>query len=415
MLFEIKVPEAGFGVTEAVILEWKKKIGEKVQEGETLVIVETDKVAVEIPALATGVLIEIRFKKGESAPVGGVLGIIAEQGDAEAVQVKEPMREAEKRERVAAIAGLANAGESRSLPIDASDAAGAQERRRISPLARKIAEREGIDLSQIAAGSGPGGRITKADVLGLGPKRKPAEAERREVSQETEEVEKIKFVGWRKVIADRMISSAREVPQGKTLVEIDVTDLANLLRSVKERGSGQKINYLPFLMKAIQAGVEVTPEVNAYCYDDGFILQKELNIGVAVDVGEKLLVPVVKKVREKSILELAEEIQELAERARTESLKPEDVQGGTMTVTNLGPFDVYAAVPLILQPQTTIVALGTVREQPWVSNGSIETRKKVMVTGVFDHRVVNGAPGARFLKRIKDELEDLNALFLRMR
>jgi pyruvate/2-oxoglutarate dehydrogenase complex dihydrolipoamide acyltransferase (E2) component len=112
---------------------------------------------------------------------------------------------------------------------------------------------------------------------------------------------------------------------------------------------------------------------------------------------------------------LADEIQELAERARTESLKPEDVQGGTITVTNLGPFDVYAAVPLILQPQTTIVALGTVTEQPWVRNGSIETRKKVMVTGVFDHRVVNGAPGARFLKRIKDELEDLNALFLKMR
>jgi len=415
MLFEIKVPEAGFGITEAVIVEWNKKIGEKVQEGETVVTVETDKVVVEIPALATGVLVEIRYKKGEPAPVGDVLGIIAEEGDAEAFPVKEFMAEAEERETVAAISGVANDEESKSLPSDVSAAPGAQERRKITPVARKIAEREGIDLSQIAVGSGPGGRITKEDVLKLGPKRQPAEVERREVSQEIEDAEKIKFVGWRKVIADRMLSSAREVPQGRTLVEIDVTDLANFIRSVKKRGGGQRITYLPFLMKAIQAGIEVTPEVNAYCYDDGFVLQKELNIGVAVDVGEKLVVPVVKKVRDKSILELTDEIQELAQRARTERLKPEDVQGGTITVTNLGPYDVYAAEPLILQPQTTIVAMGMVREQPWLRDGSIEMRKKVMITGVFDHRAVNGAPGARFLKRIKDDLEDVNALILRMR
>jgi pyruvate/2-oxoglutarate dehydrogenase complex dihydrolipoamide acyltransferase (E2) component len=211
-----------------------------------------------------------------------------------------------------------------------------------------------------------------------------------------------------------MVSSAR-VPQGRTVVEIDVTDLAGLIRSLKEQGDGPNVTYLPFLMKAIQAGIEDIPEVNAYCYEDGFVLQKELNIGVAVDVDEKLIVPVVKNVRDKSILELAEGIKTLAGNARNNTLKPEDVQDGTITITNLGPYDVYAAMPLILQPQTTIIAMGTVREQPAVVNGSIEIRKKVMVTGVFDHRAVNGAPGARFLKTVKSHLENLNKMILGLR
>lgn len=415
MLYEIKVPEAGFSVKEAVIVQWHKKIGQKIQEGEVAVTVETDKVTVEIPTLATGVLVEIRFKKGESAPIGAVLGIIAEERDAAAMGIKESASKMAEQAPVAAVSGEAREKEPGFLPGGVSTGVAATERRKISPLARKIAEEEGIDLSQIPVGTGPGGRVTKEDVLDLVSKRRAAQGERRDISQAPEDAEKIRFVGWRKVIADRMISSARNVPQGRTIMEVDVTDLAKFIKSMKERREGPRITYLPFLMKAIQAGVEVSPEVNAYCYDDGFVLKKELNIGVAVDVGEKLVVPVVKRVHDKSILRLAEDIQELAHKARTDALKPEDVQGGTMTITNLGPYDVYAAEPLILQPQTTIIAMGTVREQPWVTDGSIEMRKKVMITGVFDHRAVNGAPGARFLKRIKDHLEDINNLLLMLR
>lgn len=403
MLYEIRVPEAGFSVKEAVILEWHKKIGEKVEEGETIVTVETDKVTVEIPSLSSGVLVEIRHQKGETVPVGAVLGIIDEEGEAAVVTGKES----------ASIEGLGT--KIPSVTADVPSEAGAEMRRKISPVARKMAEKEGVDLSRIAVGSGPGGRITKEDVLKLMARKERAEPETGEAPQRIEETEKVLFVGWRKVIADRMISSAREVPQGRTLIEIDVTDLAELIRSVKNRDDGIRMTYLPFLMKAIQAGIEVTPEVNAYCYDDGFVLQKELNIGVAVEVGEKLVVPVVKRVRDKSILALAKEIRELAEKARSERLKPEDVQEGTITITNLGPYDVYAAVPLILQPQTSIVAIGTVREAAGVVNGSIQVRKKVMVTGVFDHRAVNGAPGARFLKTVKNHLEDLSNLVLGLR
>jgi pyruvate dehydrogenase E2 component (dihydrolipoamide acetyltransferase) len=168
-------------------------------------------------------------------------------------------------------------------------------------------------------------------------------------------------------------------------------------------------------MKAVQVGMEAAPEINAYCYEDGFILQRELNIGVAVDLGEKLIVPVVKGVPEKSILELAEEVRNLAEKARAEKLEAKDVEGGTITLTNLGPFGAYAAVPLILQPQTTIIGIGASREVPSVVNGAIEIRKRMMITGVFDHRVINGAAGARFLGEMKRVLEDPKALMLKMR
>lgn len=412
-MYEIKVPEIGFSVKEATVLEWTKNIGEMVEEDQTIVIVETDKVAVEVPALASGILAEIRFQKGEVAPVGAVLGLIADAAEAGAVASQGLSTAAKEDDTAAAVsvaneiqAGQAAAGGKNDSPVAA--------KRKISPVARKIARKENVDLSEIAVGSGPGGRITKEDVLKLVSKKKVDKGEMRETPQEADEAEKIPFVGWRKVIADRMVSSAR-VPQGRTVVEIDVTDLAGLIRSLKEQGGGPNVTYLPFLMKAIQAGIGNIPEINAYCYEDGFVLQKELNIGVAVDVDEKLIVPVVKKVRDKSILELAEEIRTLAGKARNNGLKPEDVQDGTITITNLGPYDVYAAMPLILQPQTTIVAMGTVREQPAVVNGSIEIRKKVMVTGVFDHRAVNGAPGARFLKTVKSHLENLNKMILGLR
>lgn len=414
MLYEITMPQAGFSITEGVIVGWNRKVGERVQRDEPIVTVETDKVAVEVPAQAAGVLVEVRFQKGDAAPVGSVLGLIAEEGDAEAVAAMSSMQRAGEEKVVRPATSL---DETHAPTVTAAAAAPAPGKRSISPVARKIAEEEGVDLSRIEVGTGPGGRIVKEDVLRLARDAKTAAAAAAPppAVEQASTPGKVMFVGWRKVIADRMSSSAREVPQGRTLVEVDVTELSNLIQAVKKRIAAPKMTYLPFLMKAIQAGIEVTPEVNAYCYEDGYVIQRELNIGMAVDLGEKLIVPVIKKVQGKSILELAEEVQTLALRAREGRLKPEDVQGGTITITNLGPFDVYAAVPLILQPQTAIIALGSVREQPWVSNGSIEMRKKTMVTGVFDHRAVNGAPGARFLKRVKGCLEELSDLLLWMR
>jgi len=401
MLYEIKVPEAGFSITEGTVVQWHKNVGEKVQEGETLVSVETDKVVVEIPARYTGVLIEIKHEVGEIVPIGAVLGVIQAEGE------ERPIPAGETRDRIST--------EKEPLAAGTRTIGSEKERRNISPLARDIARREGIDLSKISVGSGPGGRIVKEDVLKLLHKKEFLEAETEKTPVKMETQEKVKFTGWRKVIADRMISSARNVPQASTIMEMDVTEIARLIASTRGGPDQVRLTYLPFIMKAVQVGMEVAPEINAYCYDDGFILQRELNIGVAVDLGEKLIVPVVKGVRDKSIPELAEEVRNLAEKARAEKLEAKDVEGGTITLTNLGPFGAYAAVPLILQPQTTIIGIGASREIPSVVNGSIEIRKSMMITGVFDHRVINGASGARFLREMKTHLEDPKVLILRMR
>ena len=401
MLYEIKVPEAGFSITEGTVVQWHKNVGEKVQEGETLVSVETDKVVVEIPARYTGVLIEIKHEVGEIVPIGAVLGVIQAEGE------ERPIPAGETRDRIST--------EKEPLAAGTRTIGSEKERRNISPLARDIARREGIDLSKISVGSGPGGRIVKEDVLKLLHKKECLEAETEKTPVKMETQEKVKFTGWRKVIADRMISSARNVPQASTIMEMDVTEIARLIASTRGGPDQVRLTYLPFIMKAVQVGMEVAPEINAYCYDDGFILQRELNIGVAVDLGEKLIVPVVKGVRDKSIPELAEEVRNLAEKARAEKLEAKDVEGGTITLTNLGPFGAYAAVPLILQPQTTIIGIGASREIPSVVNGSIEIRKSMMITGVFDHRVINGAAGARFLREMKTRLEDPKALMLKMR
>ena len=414
MEYEIKVPQAGFSITEGTIVQWHKGVGQKVQEGETVVSIETDKVVVEIPAQCTGILIEIKYEAGETVPIGSVLGVIRGEGE-EKVVPSEPLRDRmEKRqEPFAAIPGTEEMEE--TIPPAGNISAPEKRCRNISPLARTIAKREGVDLSKISVGTGPGGRIVKEDVLRLVQKKEVIVPETRRPQERIEDEEKVQFKGWRKVVADRMISSARNVPQASTLMEIDVVEIARMIASSKAGPDQVRLTYLPFIMKAIQFGIRVAPEINAYCYEDGFVLQKDLNIGIAVDLGEKLIVPVVKGVREKSILELAEEVRNLAERARAEKLEPKDVEGGTITITNLGPFGAYAAVPLILQPQTTIIGIGAVQEEPSVVNGSIEVRKKMMVTGVFDHRVINGASGARFLREMKTHLEDPKGLILRMR
>lgn len=414
MFYEIKVPEAGFSITEGTVVEWHKNVGEGVKEGETIVSVETDKVVVEIPAQYAGVLIEIKHEVGETVPVGSVLGVMQGEGKEKIVSGEEMRGRVEERQR--SLTAPPEMEEKQQTTLRAGRFSTPQkEKRNISPLAKDIARREGIDLSMISVGTGPGGRIVKEDVLNLLNKKGSAEVEVKEAPGKAEPQEKVKLTGWRKVIADRMLSSARNVPQASTLMEIDVTEIASLIASTKGQPNQTRLTYLPFIMKAVQVGMQVAPEINAYCYDDGFILQRDLNIGVAVDLGEKLIVPVVKAVQGKSILELAEEVRTLAEKARTGKLDPKDVEGGTITLTNLGPFGAYAAMPLILQPQTTIIGIGAVREEPSVVKGAIEIRKKMMVTGVFDHRVINGAAGARFLREMKTHLEDPKVLILKMR
>jgi len=409
MLYEIKVPETGFSVTQGTVVKWHFRVGDRVSKDDTVVSVETEKISVEIPAAVSGILSEIRYDVGSLVQVGAVLGCISDD-EAEVVldeAIEKPV-------------SVRRTGEGLEMPEGPSFAQEGR-RRSITPLARNVARALNIDLERVAEGIGPKGRITKADVL------KFAESMRsdREVEQEKSPVtvmeeaskdgEVIKLTGWRKVIADKMTASWKETPMICQSIVIDVTELTDFISSLKDTKNLPRLTYLPFLMKAVQAGIRITPEVNAYCYPDRFIIQKNLNVGVAIDVQGKLIVPVVKHVHEKSIIQISEELKELIEKARNGKMETKDVQDGTITISNMGVTGIDGGFSMILPPQTAIICAFTVREVPVVINGSIAIRKCMGVSISYDHRAVQGAPGARFSKEFQLRLEDVKSLLLTLR
>ena len=407
MLHEIKVPETGFGIAEATIVEWFKRIGDAVQEGDPIVAVETEKVNVEIPAPGNGILTEIRCQVGDVVPVGDVLGIITAEAQA---NVSDQIKPSQARNESVKPS-------SEKLSLQDSETV---KRKRISRLAKTIARKKGLDLSLISSGSGPGGRITKEDVLKMLQQKNDQTAPQH---VETEPVfspavqtpvadKKVTLTRWRKVIADRLTASWTEIPHHAQSIDIDVTELSDYIIETQNDSSIPRLTYMPFIMKAIQAGIKVTPEINAHCYGDHYIIRHDLNIGIAVDANGKLIVPVVKQVQNKSIADLALELKSLVARAREDKLEPQDVQDATITISNVGPLGLYSGFSIIVPPQTTIVCVGAVREVPAVIDGSIEIRKKMFVTNSYDHRAVHGGPASRFFAEMRDKIESLKSLLL---
>lgn len=410
-MVEIKMPEAGFSITEGTVIEWYKEVGDSIKEGENVVCVETDKLAVDIPAERSGVLNEVKYRAGEVVTVGEVMGIMleGEEKPPEAGDEALPKAEAEI------------TGES----VQVKEKARMEEGRKISPAAKAVARSKGIDLSQIVTGSGPHGRIVKQDVIDFitryDVERKetlaaPAATSKTSVMSTAgvKPGQRVEFKGWRKVIADRMLASKTEIPHYTMSVEADVTELSHFIQRIREL-EGLRITYLPFMMKALEHGIQEVPIVNAHCDGKGFTVLEEINMGIAIDLGEKLLVPVIKDIRSKSVLELVDELGVLIKKTRDERLEPSDVEGGTMTLTNVGMFQIHSATSVILQPQVSIIYMGTAREAPGVRDGRIEIRKKMICGSTFDHRVVNGASGGRFLMKVKEYLEDMGRFVMHLR
>jgi len=407
MLHEIKVPETGFGIAEATIVEWFKSIGDEVQEGEPIVSVETEKVNVEIPAPGRGILMEIRCQVGDVVPVGEVLGVITSKDEA-------------------GVFDKMDSGKTQDVPEMQSDAkqnlkaAARDQRKRVSRLAKTIARAKDVDLSLIPSGSGPGGRITKEDVLQYVRYKKDQVESRDEISEaivpSTAQApiadKKVELTHWRKVIADRLTASWTEIPHHAQSIDIDVTELSHYIAETQNDSFIPRLTYMPFLMKAIQAGINVTPEINAHCFGEHYVIRHDLNIGIAVDANGKLIVPVVKQVQNKSIVDLAAELKSLVSRAREDKLEPKDVQNATITISNVGPLGLYSGFSIIVPPQTTIICIGAVREVPAVIDGSIKIRKKMFVTNSYDHRAVHGGPASRFFAEMRDKLESLKSLLL---
>jgi pyruvate dehydrogenase E2 component (dihydrolipoamide acetyltransferase) len=408
-MIKIRMPEAGFSITEGTVVQWYRELGDRVLEGENVVCVETDKLTVDIPAEKGGVLQEVRYTSGEIVPVGEVMGIILEENESPPDSGDQVKREVKKTVR------------SDSVPIDTKPQSPAESIRRISPAAKAMARAKGIDLSSIAEGSGPHGRLVKQDVLdfmakgGVGKEVNALSADQKVAGPAaTSPGQRVEFTGWRKVIADRMLSSKTEIPHYTMSVEADVTELSKIIERVRQN-EGVRITYLPFMMKALEVGIQEVPQVNAYCDGKGFTVIEVINMGIAVDLGEKLLVPVIKDVRGRSVLELIPELDALIKKTREDRLEPRDVEGGTITLTNVGMFQIHSATSVILQPQVSIIYMGTAREVPGVCDGKIEIRKKMIFGSTFDHRVVNGASGGRFLMKVKECLEDMGTLTLHLR
>jgi 2-oxoglutarate dehydrogenase complex dihydrolipoamide succinyltransferase (E2) component len=384
---DVMMPQMGESVAEGTIVRWIKKVGDKVDRDEPLFEISTDKVDAEIPSPAAGILSEIRANEGDTVPVNSVVAVIGTGTETPAprpasartpspVKTAAPVKEAE--------------------PENAS-------RDRTSPLVRQIAKEHNVDLS-LVHGTGIGGRVTKDDVLAFvaGPGQERPDGQERQDRQDGRErregdrVEKMSVM--RKKIADHMIASRRTSAHVHTVFEVDFSTIAK----VRE---GRKISYLSFIVKAAADALRAFPILNASVDGDTIVYHQDVNIGVAVALESGLIVPVVKHADTQSLAEIGERVADLAGRARSRQLKPEDVAGGTFTVTNPGAFGALLGTPIINQPQVAILGVGAIDKRPVVEGDSVVARLTAVLTLGFDHRIIDGAVADQFMAHIKRALE----------
>ncbi|MDA3943613.1 MAG: dihydrolipoamide acetyltransferase family protein [Bacteroidetes bacterium] len=437
--FEIVMPKMGESVIEATITRWMKGVGDTVEEDDPIVEIATDKVDSEIPSPVEGKIVEAFFSEGDVVAVGKVIAIVEiegeeeeEAGDASAEKTAEPAvekkTEAEKPEETAV--DEKKSAESNSA-VSYADAD-----RFYSPLVKQIAKTENISLQELESieGSGKDGRVNKNDVLsflenrGAAPKAdkaadktadkqaaKPAQAEAPKVSAGAGD-QVIQMDRMRRLIADHMVMSKQVSPHVTSFIDVDVTNIVNWRNKVKDsfqKREGQKITYTPIFFEAAAKALKDYPQVNASVDGYNMVLRKNINIGMATALPNgNLIVPVIKNVDEKNLLGITKNVNDLANRARNNKLDPDEIQGGTFTITNFGSFDSLTGTPIINQPQVAILAVGAIRKQPAVLEtemGDVIAIRHIMILALaYDHRIVDGALGGLYLKRMKELLENFD-------
>jgi len=418
--FTVVMPQVAETVTEGTVTRWLKSPGDRVERYEPLVEVNTDKVDVEIPSPVKGTLKEVLAPEGAVVQVGQPLALIEEAEAAEAIRPETPPIAEAGREVPQAPAEAERAAAEAEAPA-AAEAPATPQRPRATPRVRRVAEELGVDLSQVQ-GTGPGGRITEEDVRRHAAQREavpaaarpqapppPREAARPPAAEE--EVEKVPLTAIRRTIAQRMAASAFSAPHAWLMMEADVTGLVRLRQALKdefERREGVDLTYLPFVIRAVAEGLRRHPYLNASWSDDGILLRKRINIGIAVATEQGLLVPVVRDADRLSIAGLARAIADLAGRARAGRLTLEDVQGGTFTVDNTGVFGSVATMPIIFPGQAAILTSEAIRPQVRVlENEAIAVRQVMNLCLSFDHRIVDGHQAAAFVAFVKERLESI--------
>lgn len=398
------MPQMGESIFEGTITKWLKNVGDRVERDEPLFEISTDKVDSEIPASASGILSEILFQEGETVEINTVVAVI----DDEEGTVQDS-------------SGAGNA----VLPQESEQTTGrnlqpeaADPRRgiRASPLVRRMAQEEGIDLREIE-GTGLGGRITKRDILNyLSERERIAEVTRPLVQQAQEGLEPapseqdeiVPMTAMRRSIAEHMISSRRTSAHVTSIFEVDMTVVVRLKEENSEkfaRREGFKLSLTPFFVKGVVDSLKDFPILNASMVGNDIVYKKDINLGVAVALDWGLIVPVIRQAQQKTLVEMAREVVDLSRRARQKQLSPDEVQGGTFTLTNPGVFGSLIGTPIINQPQVAILCVGAVTKRPVVINDAIAIRPMAYLSLTFDHRLIDGAVADRFLSSLRDRLE----------
>jgi 2-oxoglutarate dehydrogenase E2 component (dihydrolipoamide succinyltransferase) len=458
---DVIMPQMGESIFEGTLTKWLKKPGDKVQRDEPLFEISTDKVDAEIPAPASGVLKEVKIKEGTTVQVNTVVGVI--DGDGAGAEVA-PAKPAAPEPAKAAGAPSAASTNGPSRPAQASPAPPAKdetetetapagygqqpsnvteitqaegERLRSSPLVRKIAKENNVDLNQVP-GTGMGGRITKEDILAFIQKH-PAGAPVAPAAQAARPAalsapspqmpaapapalppptpgEVVQMTKMRSIIAQRMVESKHTSAHVHTVFKVDMTRIVKLRdreRAKFEARNGVKLTYMPFIARAVLAGIKQMPIVNSSVEGDSIRYHKNVNIGIAVALDWGLIVPVVKQAEERSFVGLQRAINDVAERARSKKLQPDEVQGGTFTITNPGIFGPQFGTPIIMQPQVAILGMGGLFKEPVVitdkdGNDLIAIRSIIRLTLGYDHRIIDGADADKFMVAVRNYLENWN-------
>ena len=443
---EIRLPKMGESVTEATITNWLKNVGDSVAMDEPLVEVATDKVDNELPSEGAGVLIKILFEKDQVAQVGDVIAILSTDGGtsiAPTTKEEAPVVAASASPALAVAAPVSTSNETTSIPKNGTSG------KFFSPLVRNIAEKEGISAGELEAISGTGqdGRVTKKDVISYLENRGSAPVAATAPTNTATPVatpaaapvlnapstaafmnvkepivlpnpgdEIIEMDRMRKLIADHMVMSVHVSPHVTSYVEADVTNIVKWREKVKntfKQREGQNITYTPILIEAIVKAIKDFPMINVSVSGTTIIKRKDINIGMATALPSgNLIVPVIKNADQLNLVGITKAVNGLADSARNNKLKPEDIQGGTYTVTNVGSFGNVMGTPIINQPQVAILALGAIRKVPAVietpEGDFIGIRHKMFLSHSYDHRVVDGALGGQFVRRVADYLESFD-------
>jgi pyruvate dehydrogenase E2 component (dihydrolipoamide acetyltransferase) len=444
---EIQMPKLSDTMTEGTLVSWKKKKGDKVSAGEVIAEIETDKATMEWESSEDGTLTEIYVEEGGKVNVGDKIAFIAGEGEEapKKEEKKEPVKKEEKTEETkekkpeaetekpapaekkeketapsqektveAAVPAARSEDKKKTAQPTASPARTEEARVKASPVARRVAAELGVDLSGVK-GTGPDGRVTETDVRSAAKSTSveagvsPAQKQPARLPLQKGEGARIQLSGMRKIIAQRLVESLGPVPHFYLTIEINATPLMTAREELKSAGEGadtSKITVNDFVLKAaVQAAVKV-PRVNASFDGDAFVQYADVDLGIAVAIEDGLLTPVIRAAQNKSLREISEQVKDLASRARNKRMKPEEFQGGTFTVSNLGGMGIDSFSAVINPPQGFILAVGKVTKVPVIDDDQIVAGHRMSITMSCDHRVIDGALGAEYLKELRHLLEN---------